>query len=340
MSIFYRASPAWAVLTACLTSSVLAQEPTSTVTGVVVDSSNQPINGVLVFMDAGPDSDTTGAVGAFRLEGIATGTHLLNIRKAGFAPRTFRLVFAPGEQGNRDVGGVMLEEGPDPTATLVGRVTSKIGGLPLASAVIEVNGVRVALTAADGAFHVPDLPVAWGSNQFEVHHLSFDDVADEFWIVNPNETLDVSAVLEVEPLELSGFVIEGTPTLNEIRMAPFYERQKKTAGRFITRSDIVARDPPTFTEMMRGISGVRVEFGGPYGNQIYFARSPGSRLQCPSPVVYLDGILIVATGEAVDFDALVSPEQIEGVELYSGASIPIEFNRSGSTCGVIAIWSR
>ena len=340
MNFLCRASPAWTVFTACLTSTVLAQEPTSTVTGAVVDSSNQPIGGVLVFMDEGPDSDTTGAVGAFRLEGVTPGTHLLNLRKAGFTPRTFRLVFARGEHGLRDVGGVMLEEGPDPTATLVGRVISSIGGLPLANAVVEINGDRVALTDDAGLFYLPDLLVAWGSNQLEVHHLSFDDVTDEFWIANPDETVEFYVGLEVEALELSGFVVEGTATLNEIRMQPFYERQRKTAGHFITRSDIEARDPPNFTAMMRGISGVRVEYGGQFGTQIYFARSPGNRLACPSPVVYLDGILIVATGEAVDFDALVTPDQVEGIELYSGVSIPIEFNRSGSTCGVIAIWSR
>ena len=83
MNILYRAPSAWAVFTACLASTVLAQEPTSTVTGSVVDSSNQPIRGVLVFMDEGPGSDTTGAVGAFRLEGITPGTHMLNVRKDG-----------------------------------------------------------------------------------------------------------------------------------------------------------------------------------------------------------------------------------------------------------------
>lgn len=340
MNILYRAPSAWAVFTACLTSAVLAQEPTNTVTGAVVDSSNQPISGVLVFMDEGPDSDTTGAVGAFRLEGVAPGMHLLNLRKAGFAPRTFRLEFAPDDPDRRDVGAVMLEEGPDPTATLVGRVTSSIGGLPLANAVVELNGDRVALTDDNGLFHVPDVSIAWGSNQLEVHHLSFDDVTDEFWIANPDETLEFYIGLEINPLELSGIVVEGTATLNEIRMAPFYERQKKTAGHFITRADIEARDPPNFTDMMRGISGVRVEYGGQYGTQIYFARAPGNRLMCPSPVVYLDGILVVNTGAAIDFDALVTPDQIEGVELYGGVSIPIEFNRSGSTCGVIVIWSR
>lgn len=325
---------------AVLASTVLAQEPTNTVIGMVVDSANRPISGVLVFMDEGPDSDTTGAVGAFRLEGITPGTHMLNVRKAGFAPRTFRLVFAPNEPDRRDVGGIMLADGPDPTATIVGQVTAGVGGQPLGGAVVELNGDRVALTDDDGFFLVRDVTIAWGSNQLEVHHLSFTDVIDEFWIANLNETLEFFVSLDVRPIELSGIVVEAAPTLNEIRMRPFYERRERTAGHFIIRSEIEARDRPTLTELLRGIPGVRVEYGGPYGIQVYLTRSPASRSQCPSPVVYLDGMLIVNTGEAVDLNALVTPEQIEGIELYTGVTVPIEFNRSGSTCGVVVIWSR
>ena len=331
---------AWAVFTACLASTVLAQEPTSTVTGSVVDSSNQPIRGVLVFMDEGPGSDTTGAVGAFRLEGITPGTHMLNVRKAGFAPRTFRLVFAPNEPDRRDVGGIVLQDGPDPTATIVGQVTAGVGGQPLGGAVVELNGDRIALTDDDGFFLVRDVTIAWGSNRLEVHHLSFTDPSDEFWIANLNETLEFFVSLDVQPIELSGIVVETAPTLNEIRMRPFYERRGKGYGHFITREDIEANDRNTFTELLRGIPGVRVEYGGPYGIQVYLTRSPGSRSQCPSPVVYLDGMLIVNTGEAVDLNTLVTPEQIEGIELYGSLNVPIQFNRSGSTCGVIAIWSR
>ena len=37
----------------------------------------------------------------------------------------------------------------------------------------------------------------------------------------------------------------------------------------------------------------------------------------------------------------MKPEQIEAVELYSSAAtIPMQYNGTGSACGVILIWTR
>jgi hypothetical protein len=340
MNALCRSFLALAVVSCLWPSVAFAQGATKTVVGTVVDSDGRPIRGAIVFMDEGPSSVTTGAVGAFGLEGITPGEHTLNVRMAGFTPRSFRLMFAADDPERRDVGGIMLEAGPDPRATLLGQVTGGLGGGPIANAVVELNGTRVALTDEDGIFLLPDIAIAWGPNQLEVHHLQFNDVVDEFWIANPDQTLEFYVGLDVEPIELSGIVVETPATLNEIRMRPFYERREKGIGHFITHDDIVERDARNFTNALRGIPGVRVEFGGRYGVQVFMTRSPGTRNQCPSPVIYLDGMLIVDNGEEIDLNALVDPEAVEGVELYSGVSMPIEFNRSGSTCGIIAIWTR
>ena len=120
----------FAVFIARLPSTVLAQERTRTVTGAIVDSASQPISGVLVFVDGETGRDTTGAVGAFQLEGLDPGTHRLNFRKEGFAPRTFRLTLAQGDGDRRDIGVFGLEAGPDPTTTLTGRVIEGGSGEP------------------------------------------------------------------------------------------------------------------------------------------------------------------------------------------------------------------
>ena len=184
---------------------VLAQGPVGTVTGTVVDSEDGPVSGVLVFVDEGTGWATTGEGGAFQLEGISAGTHLLNFRKGGFAPRTFDLEFAGNEVG-RDVGAVVLEEGRDPTATLTGRITDGISGEPVANAVVKLNGDMVALTDRDGDFLLSDVPIAWGSNELEVGRFAFLAQIGEFWIVDPDETVDLSAELDPAPVELGGVV--------------------------------------------------------------------------------------------------------------------------------------
>lgn len=195
----------FALFAACLSSPMLAQEQVGIVTGTVVDAQNQPVSGVLVFVDEGPGSATTGAVGAFQLEGVTAGTHALNFRKGGFAPRTFDLEFAPNED-RRDVGVVALEEGRDPTATLTGRITDGVSGQPLVNAVVKLNGDVVALTDGNGDFLLSEVPIAWGSNEFEVGRFAFLAQIGEFWIVDPDEMVDFSAELDPAPVDLGGVV--------------------------------------------------------------------------------------------------------------------------------------
>ncbi|MBI2614587.1 MAG: hypothetical protein HYW52_02690 [Gemmatimonadetes bacterium] len=60
---------------------------------------------------------------------------------------------------------------------------------------------------------------------------------------------------------------------------------------------------------------------------------------CP-PLYFIDG-LYLGNARTVHVDQLLAPEQVEGVEVYSGAgNLPPEFNRTDSQCGVIAFWTR
>ncbi len=339
MNTLGRVFAAWAAFIACLTSTVLAQEATTTVMGSVVDSVNQPMSGVLVFVDEGPGSAMTGAVGAFRLEGVSEGTHLLNLRKAGFAPRTFNLVFAPNED-RRDVGVIMLEEGPDPTATLTGRVVEGRSGTPVVGAEVELNGDLLAVSGDDGRFHIPRVPITWGRNHLSVGSLSYADVTAELWIVDPDETLELSVTLDPLPIELGGIVAEvARPPGVPVKMERFYQRRERPFGDFLTGPEIIEWNPSQFTDLLIHVPGVRLS-----GGRIRFSRaavSPGGFGGCRSPLIFYDGLLIGGDDDYVDLDQRVNVDNLAGVEFYNGvARVPAEFNTTGSACGVIALWTR
>ena len=335
----------FAVLSLCLSSPLMAQEPTGTVTGTVVSPGDQPVGGVLVFVDEGPGSVITGAGGGFRLEGVPGGTHLLNFRKTGFEPRTLDLVFPPNED-RRDVGAVELEEGPDPTVTLTGRVTDGTSGQPLGNAVVKINGAVVTLTDGDGVFRVPGVPIAWGANEFEVGRFAFNAQIREFWVGNPDETLDFSTPLDPVPIDVGGVVATVSGTSVSTRLRPFYERLERSGGQFVTRSQIDAREPPVLTEALRGISGIRLR-PTPIGVEVLFRRATSFSFdanveaECLSPLIFLDGRFFGGGNSYLDLDGVADPEEVEGIELYSGvASVPTEFSRPGSQCGVIGVWTR
>ena len=58
------------------------------------------------------------------------------------------------------------------------------------------------------------------------------------------------------------------------------------------------------------------------------------------PLVFLDGLYL---GDAwtVDIDRILPMVDLEAIEAYTSiASLPVEFNRPGSLCGVLVFWTR
>jgi hypothetical protein len=54
------------------------------------------------------------------------------------------------------------------------------------------------------------------------------------------------------------------------------------------------------------------------------------------PQIYLDGMRI----RTCSIDDLASPMDLEGIEVYRSAVVPAELAGPGSSCGVIALWTR
>ncbi len=61
--------------------------------------------------------------------------------------------------------------------------------------------------------------------------------------------------------------------------------------------------------------------------------------ECP-PLIFVDGTFVGNARDA-DIDALLAVGTIEAIEFYEGGvEVPGEFMRNGSSCGVVAAWSR
>ena len=120
------------------------------------------------------------------------------------------------------------------------------------------------------------------------------------------------------------------------------ERRLHGFGYQITRQDIEDRHPNSVTDMLAELPGVRTVSGGRMGGRtIRMTRAvagPGGG-DCPVQV-WVDGLL-ASRDEDVIIDDLVSPLDIEAIEVFRGlSSIPPEFLNSMARCGVVAIWTR
>lgn len=136
------------------------------------------------------------------------------------------------------------------------------------------------------------------------------------------------AVAELAPVVVRGRTEVAGP------MAGFYRRQSQGHGRFFTEAAVARRNPIQFTDLLRGVPGIRIEQRG----LNTAVRIRGNRC---APLVWLDG---QAMGAAeVDLDAF-DPRSFEGIEIYGGgASVPVEFQRNfgiSSSCGTIILWTK
>lgn len=150
------------------------------------------------------------------------------------------------------------------------------------------------------------------------------------------------------------------------KLAEFTERQKLGVGHFIDRNQLAkAEGGMRMTgDIISQVPGVRVRRGRNKawiasarttrsGKCAFCAASPkdiegadwaaGARPACYMDI-YLDGALVQDARHPeyglFDVNAL-SPEHIGGIEVYaSAAQIPAKYNRTGSNCGVVLIWTR
>lgn len=147
---------------------------------------------------------------------------------------------------------------------------------------------------------------------------------------------DVAVILRAapDPVELKPVVVVANNRRPPGRLGGFYDRmQRYKTGRFITREQIDKMRPFFVTDILRTLPGVQV-VPSLRGIGYDVRMSTGCR-----PNVFLDGLSFPLTGESID--DIVSPMQLEGVEVYpTAAEVPPDLHPTDNMCGAIALWTR
>ena len=160
------------------------------------------------------------------------------------------------------------------------------------------------------------------------------------------QTLDVEIRLTSRPVELPAIsVVSRSARLAEVG---FHDRREGgLSGHYLTQLDVQRYRPRGLTDFFHRIPGTTITYAGPGQRVIRFRRWPsmsGVHRDGCVPDVYLDGSLLGGIAKASgiyvprlnDYD-IVSPNVIEGVEIYVGAATPLQYQ---NPCGVVLIWTR
>jgi hypothetical protein len=245
-------------------------------------------------------------------------------------PRAFwalsAILVADGVSGNE----LWSQEG-GATPTVSGWVVEHETRAPLEGARVTLGSAvegrsffETQIAGPEGTFFFVGVPP--GRYEIAATLLGYTELLDTLE-VRASSDLEVTLPLSVSPIPLEPVVVE----VRRRPMGPladFERRRLASTGTFFAREDIESRNPQEFTDLLRTVPGIRLVPTGTFGNRVYF------RGGC-TPTLWLDGAQV---GSTVDIDSFLRPEDLEAVEIYSGADMPGEFGNT--LCGAIVAWTR
>lgn len=254
-----------------------------------------------------------------------------SMRRAGLV--ALMLLAASGEAAAQG-GGVVA-----------GRVLDDSTGLGIAGARVELlsdsRRVLHATTADDsGDFSIPIR--RRGRYRLRASRMGFAGAVTPAVGISHTDSLAVEVRLTTDRVLLAPLQVVARPARRHRSHGLDNYRTRLAShvgGRFVTREEVARRNTSRLTDIL-ATKGLVVA-----GSGLYFPRN-----RC-SPMVYMDGMLMtrqtprrrsrIIGQPAYDAVNMVSPGDVEGIEIYQGrSSIPAEFGGPGAECGVIAIWTR
>ena len=231
--------------------------------------------------------------------------------------------------------------------SIVGRVFDDSTGAMLAGVTVSLvdSSGRLrgsAISGSSGDFAFAPGP---GFFQLRVDGIGADGfLSRQFEVIDGRRTeIDLRVMREAVRLETATVTADAQPFAPG-PLRDFYERTRRGPGRYLTRAQIEENGLVNFTSLLRLMPGVRVvrlPVTGPLSLKArHFTVRVGTR-GCP-PLLYLDGINLGSIDDASHLgpDRILSPHDLEGIEVYKAAQVPGEFNASGDVCGVIVAWTR
>jgi hypothetical protein len=149
-----------------------------------------------------------------------------------------------------------------------------------------------------------------------------------------SDTLHVSGEDDVElvlPLSTQALHLDPIVVAKErpsIAMRGYEARRRSGRGFVVTREEIRERRPRYLSEMLHRVPGGTVIPASSYGYTLLL------RGQC-RPGLWIDGVPL---GRSTNIDQLVSPNDVEAVEVFHGFELPVEFGVD--SCGGVLVWTR
>lgn len=242
--------------------------------------------------------------------------------------------------------------------TLEGHVLDEATGDAIAGALVTLTDLRgevvaVVNTGDDGAFVFVEPDPPGRSYELRVEQIGYGPARARLQF-SPDRPLQVDVLLAPAAIPVDSVLVSTTRSRRLVEVG-FETRREAGGAIFIDRTELEDRSATRVTDLLRGRAGVRViSFGSEEDIRVGASSRNLSGSDC-QPAVWIDGSRVrsagtpdvdqAPTGSRMRVDPalteLVSPEDIEGLEVYTGpAGLPVQFRDRNVDCGVVLIWTR
>jgi hypothetical protein len=234
-----------------------------------------------------------------------------------------------------DSGSVATDGSPMSGASLSGIVMTR-DRRPLEGAQVAVDGSTAsAITDAQGAFRLSGLPE--GTRMAEARTLGYAPARVRVELTR-SETATTSIVMSKQVATLDAVTVFGTKGQRVRDLTGFLERKSHGFGHFLTQQEIDRGSESSTCDLLRRVPGMNVRDDGGVGCTANIRGSSsgiGQGMRLCEPKIYRDNLPF--SGSLSEFSQSTSPHDIMGVEVYSTATEPPQFQ---GACGVIVVWTR
>jgi hypothetical protein len=275
---------------------------------------------------------TTSETGDFRFCALPTG--LTGLLRAAVGSDNQSVVERQLSLDNRIVTMTTVHlsepakaQAPSGHAVLTGEV-ERPDGSPFVGATAVLEGTRdSAVSDSTGTFTMRELPI--GTHMLLVRSVGFEPVSDVVELTNL-DAQHVSVALITPARLMSPVVIEARRLAAAYARVGFDRRQQGGLGRFLTADDIAARHAEALSQLFEGMPGVQMS------SQSGRAKL-GSDRGTGSCLAYVVDGQTLDRGAGSEVDGMVRPDEVGGIEVYSGASVPEEFSARSAPAPAAAV---
>jgi hypothetical protein len=231
---------------------------------------------------------------------------------------------------------------------LTGTVVSALSGQPISGAQVSISGAAPVRADARGSWTVER--VTLGTRLMEVKAVGFYP-----------EHRGVNVTADAPPVHVGLSNLRAVLDTVRIRSARlldrresgFEDRRQHGAGFYLTAQDIARRNVHSTADLFTGLRGIKIGFASDTMLSDLNALVDPDSLKTTqrrllmrgmtgnvcAPSIFLNGLYIDRI-DADDLDTWAAPREISGIEIYSEATAPVEFQRVGKGCGSIIIWTK